>query len=499
MDTHIKILKNTDTLFHKAGYVPMSEYVDDIKHMKNNGTWKLPLGLGDRLQIILSEVFIRFSWLQEILYIAYPYPWSPSYNILLSYLSRKGVFNKVMEKNEPYAGYYSFFITKKMFNGRILSGQGISKSPSIAMSKAIGEMLERYISGYNDKNRNITYESFEEISKVCTVVYPPMYHRFLPVQKKLYKELDAHPSEKINWVEGHNLITKEKTYIPKQLTSWFFLNEKKEKVVSSFTSSGGALYFTKEGATLRAILEVINRDGFLVHWLTKTSPRMIISDTLPKELQDMIRMFTQRGLSIYVVDVTSLAVPSVCVFAISEQIDTPRIAMSGASATSFFDAIYSALEEMVLSGEALHSNKKAFKDFRTWKGDEFLFEVTKEDRQFFWTGRETIERFEWFVQGERVSYQDITKGDLLYGIDDKLKLEACLTKIASIGDGYSPIVYYPENKLQQKLGFYIAQVFIPKAFPFYLSEKYGMFDSERLKDFTKFKEVRVNKDPHMFS
>ena len=53
-----------------------------------------------------------------------------------------------------------------------------------------------------------------------------------------------------------------------------------------------------------------------------------------------------------------------------------------------------------------------------------------------------------------------------------------------------------------KMNFFVVKVFIPKAFPFYLLEKYGTFESDRLREFSEWKGVKdwkLSTLPHMFS
>lgn len=81
-------------------------------------------------------------------------------------------------------------------------------------------------------------------------------------------------------------------------------------------------------------------------------------------------------------------------------------------------------------------------------------------------------------------------------------MQIVLRLLKGYGAEYYPVVYYPENSIQKKIGFYVAQVYIPKAFPFYLFEGYGTFDSDRLDDFAKSKNITnwaLNPEPHMFS
>lgn len=501
-------MKNISTkLFNSAGYVFAKDYIEDIDRMRKNRLWRLPIGIGDKLQIFILSIFIKISWFSDILYIIYPHTWSPSYNILIKYLIKNKIFDSVSEKNEPYSGYYSFFIIKYIYNPNgieRLTGQGVARDKFTALSKAIGEMVERSISGLYDNTSKVLKDSADSLIKSNHLFfYPPKYHRFLDIQKRKYKELCNDSRDIIEWVDGYNLITKDNVYIPKQITSWFKHNANTERMLISPTSNGCAGYFTKDGATLRGLLEVVQRDAFLCHWLTKTAPKRIQEEDIPDDIKKTIDMFNKRGISIFLLDITALPIPSVCVAAITKQSNEPLVALSAASSVNFDEAIVSALDEMVSCSEIFYYKQSDVK-FRAneTKYEPFLSSLNKEGRQRYWTGEEKIKKFEWFISGGVVSYKDLIKNNLSSGKFDSNKLKTCLLSLKTLGKDYYPLVYCPNNKVQKKINFYISQVYIPKAIPFYLKECYGTFDSDRLNDFVVSKGNKnweLNPDPHMFS
>ncbi len=326
---------SSSKFFHCSGYLSLREYVEDIESMRQHGPWRLPLGIGDRVQIFFFSLILKYSWFSDALSIRYPYTWSPAYSVLIAYLKRCGVVDVVREQNANRSGYSFFSLQRGISineNIRTIGGLGVDQEVSTAFSKAIGEMLERIISGLYNKDTDILIASSNELLKKFPVLYPPKYHRFLDIQREHYRELQHDPSRPMDWLSGINLITQEQTYIPRHIVSWFGFAEARvfKDILLHPTSNGCAGYFTKTGAVLRGLIEAVQRDAFLVHWLTQIAPDRIIEDTLSLEIQKQVGEFKARGITLHILDVTALSIPSVSIVAINAESETPQIILSGA-------------------------------------------------------------------------------------------------------------------------------------------------------------------------
>lgn len=490
--------------FGGPGYIPLAVYVADISRMRREGPWRLPFGITDRLQISILAGIVRFSWVADALHVLWPERWSPAYSVLIAYLRRQGYLDTLTEKEVRGGAGFSYMATKKVIDGDRswkVSGQGFARDPATALSKAIGELLERMITGRGDMTKKRRLVSPDIMMRSGeSMLYPPRYHRFLDVQKERHARLRYSSADPIEWVSGRRLFSREPVWIPSQMTSWFFgLRYSDEKLFAQPTSSGAAGYFTRTGAILRGLLETVHRDGLLVHWLTMIPPRRIMLETLPDDMRSMVRGLESIGLSITLLDTTSLSIPSVCVAAISEQAEVPQVVLSGAAALTFEQALLHALEEMLLLIPAfvLHADRP-----EVAQAEPFVSKLNKETRQDYWRGMERVDRFRWFVSGNPIAYDVVCQEDICCREGDAHALRACIDRLEAMGDGYGPIAYHPENPLQEQLGFFIAQVFIPKAFPLYLLEYCGTFESDRLADFAHAKGVdawTLNPLPHMFS
>lgn len=470
--------------------------------MRTNGPWKLPMGHRDRIVLFWAKVILRFSWFRNNLYVKYPYTWSPSYSILLSFLGKKGALDTCVERSLQHPGLFSFTVTKQLMYGdtsKKLYGNGVSEHASTALSKAIGEMLEREITGLKDSNNDVITDCINNLGIKGDVLNPAQFHRFLPQQKKHFPELGVNNDTVISWVSGENLITNKKVFIPRHMTSWFFARKESSNIFSNPTTNGSALAFTKEEATTRGILEVVQRDAFFVHWLTGVPPNVIDQKTLSKDLRESVSLYEARGITLYILNtMTNILIPSVCVVAINREAAVRGIAISAASAFSFEEAIRDSLREMAVCSQTLSEELAPIDDV-----EPFISDLDKSTRLAYLRGEKRVNECMWFVSGESIPFDGLEK----YTIENKSKdvageLRSCLSILEKMGKDYYPVVYYPQNALQKDLGFFIAQVFIPKAFPLYLIEKFGTFDSNRLHEFAKYKghkEWKITKTPHMFT
>ncbi|MBP6888648.1 MAG: YcaO-like family protein [Candidatus Pacebacteria bacterium] len=500
---------NKEKIYDKE-YLPIKDYISSLKDFKNMKTWRIPLDIRDRIHFFILSFFAKVSVFSDTLLVENPTGLAPGYTLILAYLKRYRIIESFQESPTGHPGYYFFSATKSFFvNDEKVSlfGQGIAQSKNVAISKAIGEILERVVSGFYDLNQKVYEFSINEgVTTKKEMLNPSKVHHFLGIQKESYRELGCGNDEKIMWVKGKSLLEGKTIFIPKQMTSWFGFGKARSfnNILIHPTSNGCAGYFTKEGAVLRGLLEVVNRDGFLVHWLTKTPPKKIDNHSLPRSIKEKIKVFNERGISLHILDVESLGIPSVFIVAIVQG-EIPGISLSGSAALTYEEAIEAALDEMVMVLNLLDNEHHKNSDKRIKNFKPFISTLNMKDRSTYWRSKEKVDLFTTtFLKGEGVTFDFVSKKDLVKKshLEDASKIQRCIEALSFFGDGYLPVVYFPEHPIQKVLNFFIVQVFVERAFPLYLTEYYGTFASERLQEFAQYKNVsswELNKHPHMFT
>jgi thiazole/oxazole-forming peptide maturase SagD family component len=477
--------------------------------MRKKGPWKLPMGFGDYVQFWLLSLLIHWNWFSHFFWIHRSRDIDFAYVILLSYIQRQGIFDSLHERNLHLKGYYSYFLIKTIrvkHRDFVIRGQGVAQNKQLALSRAVGEMLERVISGLNDSREIDIVDSPEEMMKHFLIFYPPRYHRFLDIQKERRKELSYNLNSPMAWVKGRDLVTGEVVYLARDMTSWCSRLQQKNRKNALFvhaTTNGAAGFFSKSGAVLRGLLEVVQRDAFLVHWLTMIAPDVIRHETLPETVREQIMRLESLGVSIYVLNTTALDIPSILIAGVHNDPERIGVTLTAASSLTLQESITDALREMVVAIEIFYSSDvEKNTHYRSVEPEPFISDLDRMTRQFYWMGSSRVEQFRWFISGKKVSYAESLQYDIDCEQDDVFRLKSCIQILGSRGSDYHPVVYYPENKIQTTLGFYVAQVYIPKAFPFYLFEGYGTFESDRLHEFAVSKGVhdwKLNPLPHGFS
>lgn len=182
-----------------------------------------------------------------------------------------------------------------------------------AEAAAIAEALERYSAAYVPDEQLL----FGSASELQDAVEPSQFALF---SKRQYAS-DSFPyaafddRARVRWVEGRSLADGKRALVPAQLVySTFSARTETETAIGYCTSSGAACGATADDATLSALLELVERDAFMIVWRDRLSLPLLDwsgDDELARLDQ---RYFAPTGLDYRVVDMSALTA-SPCLFA----------------------------------------------------------------------------------------------------------------------------------------------------------------------------------------
>src|SRR5436190_3960649 len=185
-------------------------------------------------------------------------------------------------------------------------------SRDLAEAAAIGEALERYSGSYVPHER-IIVTSASELGGAA--VDPERFALFSHAQ---YRD-PAFPFRRferdmaVGWVEGFSVPGGARAYLPAQLVFMPWQRRDGEEVrVGHATSSGLACGATLEEAILTGLLELVERDAFMLAWHNRLSLPLL--DWHGDETVEALdrRYFAATGLRYSAVDLSRfLAVPAV--------------------------------------------------------------------------------------------------------------------------------------------------------------------------------------------
>jgi ribosomal protein S12 methylthiotransferase accessory factor len=210
-----------------------------------------------------------------------------------------------------------------------------------------------------------------------------------PISVGLYSKdfYQKHPdlmfsaNKKIHWVEGLSLFSNRKVLVP-ELLAYLSSDSPQERYIYS-TSNGTATGSNLQEAMLFGLLEVIERDAFLVSWYSGEQWKKISLDESPilgKDEKCLIRRMNHFGYRTHFLDITNeFCVPAVA--AIAERIDHQYgyLCFGAAAHPLLSGAIRSALSEIASDIDVANKRSRLFEPKIIKMLDDFNYVQTQQD------------------------------------------------------------------------------------------------------------------------
>jgi ribosomal protein S12 methylthiotransferase accessory factor len=196
---------------------------------------------------------------------------------------RTGIFNgKMHDLVPPFA---DVVVNLPLFSG----DEGVAgRTHSYALSEltAILEGLERSCGMAPRGKRTMVYDSFRNLKDLALDPLKVGVHAKEQYASPGFPFEQFNPERPINWVWGYSFLQERPILVP-ELLAYYSLGCGQGFVYE--TSNGCALGGSLEEAIFYGILEVVERDSFLMAWYAELSlPRLDLSSANDQELQMMI-------------------------------------------------------------------------------------------------------------------------------------------------------------------------------------------------------------------
>lgn len=383
----------------------------------------------------------------------------------------------------------------------VTKGHGNSFDKDIAISKSIGEFLERNaLEAPTEVDlKKMKVLNLSEIAKTTKIIYD--FHKIEHQYKNIEKE-----GVTVKTIPVFDLVNKKVVPYPAQN---IFLNfsfwQQRENLMAQITTSGSGGGFTLEMATLSALYESIERDSFFCYWLTKSVPKkIVIPEGEINEYDTLKKILTNFNHDLYVLNITTdLGIPSICCVAVNKK--TGGICVSGGADLNFSKAIKKSVLELYSCLAVLESEEKYEIDEKTYVPFQDT-DLRRNERLRFWGHGKYVKHFEFFISGENMKLPNTEKAVPFPEVkknNEKYEIDLILEKLKKMGNNYNDIYRFEfKNTHLKKLGFHVVRVMIPKLYPLYLNEGFSFTKSMRLEDFNLFnngqKVFEINIYPHPF-
>jgi ribosomal protein S12 methylthiotransferase accessory factor len=193
---------------------------------------------------------------------------------------------------------------------------GRTNSYAVSELTAILEGLERYCGLEPRGKRTVVYDKYRNLKSQALDPIKVGVHAAEQYGRPGFPFTPFNPDRPINWVWGYSLLQERSILVP-ELLAYYSLGCGQQGFVYE-TSNGCALGGSLEEAIFYGILEVVERDSFLMTWYAQlTLPRLDPYSANDEELQLMIeRMRAVGGYELYLYNSTmEHGIPSILAIA----------------------------------------------------------------------------------------------------------------------------------------------------------------------------------------
>jgi len=384
---------------------------------------------------------------------------------------------------------YHFTAKLKNKNG---VANGASFSQKKALIKTIGEALERYFLTFS-KSKKLVWDSYSHLKNKA--IDPKSFLCSFKNKRKLF--LYTNERQRMRWIKGFSFLKNRKLFIPAQLVFAPYKYRKEEPLLSPSISTGAAFYTSLEGAILKGLLEIIERDAFMISYLNKLPRNIIeINSLKTKVFKKVSNQIGRYNLKLYVLDIsTEVPVYSILALIIDKTGIGPVLSLGMSSNVILEDAVIGAMEEACQGNywarkELMETRRKEIKAIIKRKSSISTFR----ERMLLWAKPYMIKKIQFFLEGRKISSVKKLSKKKVNNLNELINWFK-KRKIDVIYVDLTPRVF-------RKYNFYVVKVLIPNFQPLYLEESKACYLRERLKEIPAqigFKPIKkLYSFPHPF-
>lgn len=440
---------------------------------------------------------------------------NPSYDRLLESFRRAGFLRRfwIKETYHDYPRVLSYGIEfthdrdaqtqEQHFSSSMVA---IDDSIDIALSKALGEALERDAALFRGPGDPYLPPSH--------VVEPSFDWRVVPQfsskQQRAYSYL-SRPTDKpvqFDCIKVRNTTTELAEYVPMQCIYYGPRQYRNEPVLQQGTTSGCGGGFTYTQAALSGIHELVERDHFLLHWFSGVAPRRIEHAQLPEKFRhELQKIVEQYNIEVHFLDTSYDMSMTTCVCII---IDPVLNYMSMGGKSGFTEAIF-----QVAYLEALSVLTHVRDRIKTEPVTADFFSpnyfsnpsLGKKEREVACC---TPEAIAWvrshFLNGQPISTSELSSR-YIYFKNSRAELRHCIEEFAQkstlYGKGYNLYLYSFKSPWLCRAGYCVVRAFVPEYIKLHLNEHLATPLGQRMERFCADKgihygEGHLNTKPHFF-
>lgn len=212
---------------------------------------------------------------------------------------------------------------------------GIGRTDDEATCAALGEAVERYSASYRDPARE---RSLSDIN-LESVVRPSEFKWLSAAQRS------TSSSYAPQMVKAVDLHADRPTWLPTSTVFLSGVDQRERFLIGDATSSGLAAWHSRPGARLRALLELLERDAFMLFWLTRAGGRAVQVSAGPSTRDKWEAAYRARAAEARLFDLTPLTIAPTILAVVRDPDGPIHLAVGASSKPTKTEAAQKALGE----------------------------------------------------------------------------------------------------------------------------------------------------------
>jgi|SRR3989344_2837910 len=371
--------------------------------------------------------------------------------------------------------YFSYLCFPNIFaNGKYYTensfGQGYNPDKNLAKIKSIAEYLERL--SIDNPNKSSFIESVYQYSE--DFARPSDFVCYSNEQINRQKFLQEADKSKYRWIKSNEILTEKEVYIPAQMVFLSKLFDDEFQLRGERITTGTSFGKNIEKTLESAILEVVERDACIGHYLMKQ--KILKIKNLPESSKDLVDYLERYRLYANIFDVTSdLEIPTAMCITLDKTGIGGAVNIGSKSSWNMDDAINGSILESIQCRRLARITNKT----RICEGKI----NSLEDRFFYWHNVERIGDLDfWLNDSSEIDFNEIGHKNInfSFAIEEFRKRNYRIFEVD---------IALQEIKEKE---FNVSRVVIPELHPMYLNEDAKMLYS---KHYGKIPDLKLKPHP----
>lgn len=415
--------------------------------------------------------------------------------------------------DEPYI--HGFYLSTQKTKSTVSGTNFFSKKT--AVWNAIEKAVARDFSTTNNSLLEDTiYLPYEKISNQAINIFHLV--SFSEKQRATLPHLRFNEQTIFGWVPAVSLcghISKKYTLCPAQLINYSYFHKHTagqdttgEPILRPYITTGVASTFgTLEKALVKGILEVIEKDAYVISYLNKLSPPVIDFEYLSfqdEDLEKVYKMFRRYKLEVYLVKLpTDFSVNVISAIILDPSNKGPVFTIGNSAGFDLKSAILDALNKALTTRLSLKNDWEIKKMKKLPNPQKSGYT----DRMIYWAKPENAPALEFMTQGEKIKIDLSSEQNFFDSAErsnNKKYHQNNLKKLLSELQKKSYEACYVDlsDMTTKKLGLHCIHIIIPELQSIHPRESFSYCNNKRLREippiFGYTPAKKLNSEPYPF-